>query len=99
MSVTLVKFQRPETIVAELEVRNAAGVLTDPGTVPKITITDPDGTVQVDAASMTKTATGLYEYYFTPEATDPLGWYSVKYVVTDGARVTIRQDGFELEAS
>ena len=33
-------------------------------TFPKITIIDPDGTTKVDAASMTKKATGKYEYEY-----------------------------------
>lgn len=33
-------------------------------TFPKITIIDPDGTTKVDATSMTKKATGKYEYEY-----------------------------------
>ncbi|MCK9601886.1 MAG: hypothetical protein M0R06_22770 [Sphaerochaeta sp.] len=32
---------------------------------PKITITDPDGTVKVEATGMTKKATGKFEYEYT----------------------------------
>ena len=32
---------------------------------PTITITDPDGTVKVDAQAMTKKATGKFEYEYT----------------------------------
>jgi uncharacterized protein YfaS (alpha-2-macroglobulin family) len=42
-------------------------------TFPKITITDPAGTVKVNAASMTKKATGKYEYLYTIPATPVVG--------------------------
>jgi len=48
---------------------------------PKITITDPDGTVKVDAASMTKDTTGKYEYLYQL-ATDASKGEWIGYVQT-----------------
>lgn len=95
----IVKFQRPETIVCELEVRTAAGVLTTPSSIPKLTVTDPLAAAVVDNQSMTEVSVGNYTHDYTPGATAELGWYSAKFTVTDGGRVTIKQDGFDLEAS
>ena len=92
-------FQRAETIVCELEVRSSLGVLVDPSSLPKLDITDPLGVLAVTAQSMTKTVTGKYYYNYTPVATAALGWYGATFTVTDGGLVTIKQDGFNLEAS
>jgi len=91
-------FQRGETIVCRIEVRNAeTSTLTDPATSMKITITDPDGTNKVDAQSMTKDAVGKYHTDYTIPADGKLGRWNVKYVATDGARVTIEKDTFTVE--
>ena len=49
---------------------NADGDLVDPTSI-KISIYDPDGTLKVDAASMTQYAatTGIYEYKYHMDAT------------------------------
>ena len=96
--MSTVKFQRPETIVSELEVRDQNYTLVDPSSIPKIDITDPAGTSVVTAQSMTKVTTGKYSYDYTPAGTAVLGWYGVKITVTDGGRVTIARGGFTLEA-
>jgi hypothetical protein len=96
--MSTVKFQCTETIVSELEVRDQNSVLVDPSSVPKIDITDPDGTSVVTAQNMTKTAVGKYSHDYTPAAAAVPGWYGVKFTVTDGGRVTIARDGFDLEA-
>lgn len=91
-------FQRSETIVAKVEVRNAeTGTLTDPATSMKITITNPSGTKVVDDATMGKDAVGKYHKDYTPPSDAVLGKYVVKYVATDGTRVTIELDNFVVE--
>jgi len=67
----------------------ATGELDDP-TAIKVTVIDPDGTTQVDAAAMTKyeTETGIYEYKYHKGATsDPMdkGQWRGRVDVIDGA--------------
>ncbi len=52
------------------------GVLTDP-TSPTITITDPNGTVTVNAATPTQESTGVYFYYYAPTAVE--GYWKVEF--------------------
>ena len=101
MTTTTRNFQRAEAIICEIEVRDEDGVLVDPATTMTVTITDPDGTVVVGSPSpqaMSQDSTGVYHYDYTPGPSTVLGWYLVHYVATDGARVTIEDDGFTLEA-
>lgn len=97
--MSIVRFQRAETIVCELEVRSNAGVLVDPSSLPVLDVVDPDGTSVVTAQNMTKDAVGEYYHNYTPVAGAVLGWYTAKFTVADGGLVTIRQDGFSMEAS
>lgn len=65
------------------------------------------GTTAVTGIVMTHDGLGLYHYDFTPNDTyaagppikevAELGRYEVKYVATDGARITIEEDDFILE--
>ena len=53
-------------------IKDDDGVLADPTSVT-IDIYDPDGTLEVDAAAMSKSATGIYEYYYHKDDTaDPM---------------------------
>lgn len=54
----------------------AVDALFDPSAI-KITITDPDGLVKVNAASMTKSVTGKYYYDWQTAITDVAGTYVV----------------------
>ena len=94
----MAKFDLGETIICSVEVRNDAGTLIDPATSTKITITDSSNTIVVNNQSMgTPDAVGKYHYDYNPAVTGGLGKYSVKYIVTDGTRITIAKDTFELE--
>lgn len=94
---TTMHFQRDETIVCLLEVKDQNGAYADPSTSAKITITDLAGTVVVNAVTMSKTAVGKYSYSYTPVAAAVLGWYRVHYVTLDASIKTILDDGFVLE--
>ena len=50
-----------------------------------ISIKDPAGTVVVDEAAMTKTATGTYEYYYITTTSNVEGNYQVEVDVTDSS--------------
>lgn len=99
-------FQRGETIPIWAEIKTWAGVPSSPDQGVKITITDPDGVVQVpvppaETQAMTESEEGIFVYYFTPEATDPLGWWKVTAKGQDGlleeAKYIIAHGGFYLE--
>lgn len=54
-----------DTVKVSNEYRNLAGVLTNPAS-PTITITDPNGTVTVNADTPTEESTGVFIYNYAP---------------------------------
>ena len=91
-------FQRAETVICSILVKNSADTLTDPATSMVIEITDPEGRYVVAAATaMTKDTTGTYHYDYTPASNAVLGVYRIRYTATDGTRVSIGLDDFVLE--
>ena len=78
---------------------------TDPatgGTAPQITITDPNGTVQVSAAAMTKeaaadcggtasTATEAFEYSYVTSFSLATGFWTASVTATEGTEGTVTQ--------
>lgn len=100
------RFQRGETIPIWCEVKTWAGVYESPDQGVKVTVTDPEGIVQIPeppavSQAMTEDSAGKFVYYFTPDATDPLGWWRVRCKGQDGlaglAKYTIADGGFYLE--
>lgn len=94
-------FNRGEVIRCVLDIKTislygAVGSNVNPSSVPVITITDPNGTVLVNEASMTAFSTGLYYYNHASLVTHEYGKYQIKYKVTDGSLITIHYDSFEL---
>lgn len=94
-------FQRGETVPIWAEIKTWAGVYESPDQGVTITITDPDETVQVTAQDMAESSEGIFVYYFTPEATDPLGWWRVRCKgldgIAEGAKYVIADGGFYLK--
>ena len=87
---------------------------TDPatgGTVPQITLTDPNGTVQVNAANMTKeaaancggtasTSTEAFEYSYVTSFALPTGFWTASVTASEGTEGTITHTAngsFDLE--
>lgn len=60
------------------------GNLVDPTTSIKVSIWDPDDVNQVDGAAMTKSATGVYEYYYKTTSSTTKGWWRGEVEVIDG---------------
>ncbi len=89
-------FNIGETVVCSVEVKNTAGVLVDPATSMTTTITSPQKTIVVSAQNMSKDSTGKYHYDYTSEVTAPDGKYTAAYKATDGTRITIAKNIFEL---
>lgn len=83
-----------ETAVCSIEVKNTAGIKSDPDTSMKITIRAPNSKIVVDGVSMSKDATGEYHYDYT--ATAGKGKYKVLYVAANGARISKCKDDFTL---
>ena len=63
-----------------------------------ISIVDPDGTVVVDEAAMTATATGVYEYYYTTTITVDQGNYQIEVDILDGSYHTFAHGHFSMVA-
>lgn len=92
----MAKFDVGETVIASIEVRNDAGTLVDPATSMKITIMDKNKAAVVNNVDMTKDSTGKY-HYDCQTAGYIDGKYDVSYKATDGTRITIERQSFELE--
>ena len=92
------QFQRGETVIMTLVVRNENGAKRSPSVSTTVTVQDPDETDVVDAAAMDNDATGEYHKDYTIAADAVLGSYRIDYIATNGspARVSIMQDAFEV---
>lgn len=90
----------PILIEVEFKRRTPFGTLDyfDP-TTPKITVTDQYGTVRVNAADLTKSATGKWYYICQTGATWSVGPYRSTVTGTDGTytETDIEPELFELE--
>lgn len=89
------RFERDETIIIEVDIKTAAGVLTDPDSIV-IYIIDSAGTTKVDGVAMTKDGVGEYHYDHTPGATDVLGLWKVRFKAVSGTRTSIADTEFYL---
>jgi len=90
-------FQRGETVVMSLEIKDSAGVYVDPASTPTLKVTDPGGSVVINDLAMTKDAVGKYHYDYTPGDSAGLGGYTVRYRAVDGPRTTKLRDSFVVE--
>lgn len=75
-------FNRGTAIRLPLEIKDYLGAYLD--VIPKVTITDPDGAVKVDAADATKDAAGQCHYTCQTLEAWPKGLYLVKATATSG---------------
>ena len=85
-----------ETIICWRNVKNEAGAYVDPATAMKISICDPANGAEVANEDMVKDTTGKYHYDYTTTLESLIGKYRVTYTATDGARITIEKDTFEV---
>lgn len=101
-------FQKGEEVGIYWEIQNWLDVYVDPSQGPKITIWKPDNTLTKDYDNtdlenkpMTKDAVGKYSFPYISKTTDPIGWWTVLCVATDGTGATakIRREfgSFELK--
>ena len=88
-----------ETVICSITVKDASGALQDPATSMKITVDQikPSYTAnKLAITDMAKDSTGTYHYDVSTSAFSQ-GTYKVIYTATDGTRVTIHTDSFELK--
>ena len=102
MTTRVRNFQREETVPIWAEIKTWAGVYSTPDQGVKITITDPDGTVQVNAVSMGAAVdTGKFTYHYLTISSSVLGWWRIMCKAQDGlaadAKYTIAYGGFTLQ--
>ncbi len=94
------KFNRGETAAIWAYIKDTDGNYASPANGVTITLTDPDGTDQVDAQAMTESDTGKYVYYYNIASDDTLGWWKAAITTQDGtgasAKYVIEKEGFEL---
>lgn len=96
----MAQFDSGETIVCSITVKDSAAALQDPATSMNIIIKHigSNGVIlstPITSTAMTKDSTGTYHY---DAATSSLavGTYRVIYTATDGTRITIVTDTFQL---
>ena len=94
----MAKFDIGETVICSCEVKNTSGTLVDPATSMKIVIKQikPNYSIIVSSTDMTRDSTGKYHYDFDSAGKSD-GEYQAIYTATDGSRVTIEKDIFNLE--
>ena len=93
----MARFQNPETIICSITVtRTDTGAATNPSTSMIISIFNPGGAAVVSAQAMTNDGAGLYHYDYTPSSPTP-GTYHIRYTATNGSRVTIQDDFFDID--
>jgi len=87
-------FDIGETVICSIIVKDSGGTPQDPVTSMTITI-KWDDTIVINAVAMTKDSTGTYHYDFQT-ATQPAKKYEVTYIATNGTRISIEKDTFEI---
>ena len=91
----IVKFLAKSTIWVRAFVYDSAGALVDPTTSIKLTLVDSAAAVKVDALAMTKSTTGIYDYYYTTLVACAEGWWNGEVWVVDGSGETAKTSSGE----
>lgn len=81
-----------EATKRKIEVKTAAGVLINPTTMT-ISIWKPDGSLDVDAVTMTNDETGKYHYWYT--VSNQVGKHKILYEGTTSGRTSKHRDEFD----
>ena len=85
------------TVIPKLTIKDADGVLFDPDTSTKITITEKDSETEVVSdQDMTQVSTGIYTYDWKSPANATIDRYCIEYTTIDGTRTTKLKDAFNL---
>lgn len=86
------RYKRGTTVRITATIKDADGTLYSPDTSTKITVLDPDGTVEVNAQDMTESSTGVFYYDWQSESDDATGDYKVRVTSVDGTKTSIEVD-------
>ncbi len=89
-------YQRGETYILSLEVKDSSGDYYDPITSVTAEIIDSAGSTK-SSGSMTKDSTGKYHYDYTIQSSDATGIWQAKVTCVDGTRTTIKTINFLVE--
>jgi uncharacterized protein YfaS (alpha-2-macroglobulin family) len=94
-------FQAGETVGIWAFIKDWEGTYTSPDNGVKVTLTDPEGTVKVNASAMTEDDDGKFVYYYNSEDDDVKGWWRYSCKSQDGtgdeAKYVITEGSFELK--
>ena len=91
------EFTRPATVRIIYYNYDDDEALADATSV-SISIINPDGTtVEVDEVAMTKTATGVYEYYYATTSSSSIGDYQVEVIALDGSYKSPEHSHFRID--
>ena len=93
----ITEFVRKGTVRVLVYVYDDDEALVDATSVD-VSIKDPDGTIVVDEAAMTKTATGVYEYFYTTTISVIQGNYQIEADITDGTYHSYVHGHFNIKA-
>lgn len=89
----MTEYDKGETVVFDVEVRNQTTTdLIDPSSI-NITIVSNRQVTKVSEQAMSKTSLGQYTYSWT---SDESGMYKVIYKAMDGTKVTFEKDQFKI---
>ena len=93
-------YQAGETVGIWSYIRDWDGVYTSPDQGVKVTLTDPTGTVILNAVAMTPLEAGKFYYLYNTTAASPLGWWRYFCKSQDGLApddfYVINSGGFQL---
>ena len=96
----MANFEVGEHVICSITVKDADGDLQDAATSMSIVVEHigSNGSListPITSTSMTKDSTGTY-HYDAATATLSKGTYRITYTATDGSRITIQTDTFQL---
>ena len=98
--ITQSVFQCGETVPIRADVKDYLSALINPSNGLTVTLYDPEGTKEVDAATMTCESTGKYVYYYNTTALSVKGTWSYEVKAQDGsgavAKYTVAKGSFKL---
>ena len=85
-----------KTFILGTAIKITSVINIDTATTTKITIDDPNETVKIDSANMTKDANGVYSYIYQSALTDEDGDYIITISITSGGYTAVVQDLFTM---
>ena len=88
-------FDIGETVICSCEVKDGTGAYKDPSTSMTITIIGRGDFKHVADVAMTKNSVGHYHYDFNSVGVSADS-FTVVYKATDGTRITIEKERFDL---